>query len=599
MVWNAGEHWSGGCPDADGGRRFQTPKSCADGGSISSPRMWGTLRQCQKEHKGVRFIPTHVGNSTSGIRTRCCDTVHPHACGELRARHGGTLDILGSSPRMWGTQGRRITYRERCRFIPTHVGNSCPERPECGGATVHPHACGELYTVAGVPLVRFGSSPRMWGTHQAGGELVRLGRFIPTHVGNSSCTNGKSQNTSVHPHACGELNSQSQRGTTPVGSSPRMWGTPGVGQGDDEGPRFIPTHVGNSPTGQRIQGSIPVHPHACGELYENPHLPPLRVGSSPRMWGTLLDGLRVRVPIRFIPTHVGNSASTSSSHSRISVHPHACGELGIRVPSAISITGSSPRMWGTPGTARSSPVSFRFIPTHVGNSERKTDLPVRISVHPHACGELLNFRPALLLLLGSSPRMWGTPPPPPQTPKKSRFIPTHVGNSSRCSSCATRWSVHPHACGELQRHEFAPVGRVGSSPRMWGTHRGARGPYGAARFIPTHVGNSVPMNSEDFPQSVHPHACGELAAGDITTTTIVRFIPTHVGNSGTYRYGSLLRAVHPHACGELPTRPSQSATIFGSSPRMWGTRPRRRVWSPSPRFIPTHVGNSPSPHILS
>jgi len=50
---------------------------------------------------------------------------------------------------------------------------------------------------------------------------------------------------------------------------------------------------------------------------------------------------------------------------------------------------------------------------------------------------------------------------------------------------------------------------AGSSPRMWGTRWTEGSDLEAARFIPTHVGNtfSDPLGFVHF--SVHPHACGE------------------------------------------------------------------------------------------
>jgi len=91
--------------------------------------------------------------------------------------------------------------------------------------------------------------------------------------------------------------------------------------------------------------------------------------------------------------------------------------------------GSSPRMWGT---LLFSPVKEgvnRFIPTHVGNSLRREYEELRRPVHPHACGELFRFRDFTKDPDGSSPRMWGTPEYSDEIGCGERFIPTHVGNS--------------------------------------------------------------------------------------------------------------------------------------------------------------------------
>ena len=135
----------------------------------------------------------------------------------------------------------------------------------------------------------FGSSPRMWGTLKTASICLKSLRFIPTHVGNSPAFLPVSGTTAVHPHACGELRSGSEILRRHPGSSPRMWGTQGAHVPGIESCRFIPTHVGNSASGMNILIPIPVHPHACGELFRPEITVITRRGSSPRMWGTLFN----------------------------------------------------------------------------------------------------------------------------------------------------------------------------------------------------------------------------------------------------------------------------------------------------------------------
>jgi len=134
-----------------------------------------------------------------------------------------------------------------------------------------------------------------------------------------------------------------------------------------------------------------------------------------------------------------------------------------------------------------------------------------------------------------------------------RFIPTHVGNSIPGIIRRRLAMVHPHACGELTISTDEKGQGIGSSPRMWGTHISA-----------------------------------------ICSTNYNWFIPTHVGNSARWLRVPAQHMVHPHACGELIIFFTRLCSYAGSSPRMWGTRftPRARkihYW-----FIPTHVGNSPT-----
>ena len=152
--------------------------------------------------------------------------------------------------------------------------------------------------------------------------------------------------------------------------------------------RFTPTHVGNSPAIIPWWAPSTVHPHACGELDTIQITEQFYNGSSPRMWGT---HRKVRLQYRTLP-----------------VDPHACGELKVNVFVRYALDGSSPRMWGTHrGLERASRHS-RFIPTHVGNSADTIYYVVAVTVHPHACGELIKSGKIIPSLLGSSPRMWGT-----------------------------------------------------------------------------------------------------------------------------------------------------------------------------------------------
>ncbi len=110
----------------------------------------------------------------------------------------------GSSPRMWGTQKTRKYFLKIKRFIPTHVGNTVQIVPPLPSRTVHPHACGEHFEGNRINIVPLGSSPRMWGTPSRDNSEHREIRFIPTHVGNTLKNASAFFSASVHPHACGE-----------------------------------------------------------------------------------------------------------------------------------------------------------------------------------------------------------------------------------------------------------------------------------------------------------------------------------------------------------------------------------------------------------
>jgi len=216
-------------------------------------------------------------------------------------------------------------------------------------------------------------------------------------------------------------------------------------------------------------------------------------GSSPRMWGTPELSEDSYTLQRFIPTHVGNTLSSIVDFLNQAVHPHACGEHLPCLDSLPCGLGSSPRMWGTQAIFPLLALVNRFIPTHVGNTSFPFDVVATKAVHPHACGEHTPYASRSITSYGSSPRMWGTPGHAVGQHNTSRFIPTHVGNTISSARYHPVTAVHPHACGEhvLIECDGGPV--VGSSPRMWGTHFLFSSSLQDTRFIPTHVGNTLPV----------------------------------------------------------------------------------------------------------
>ncbi len=192
---------------------------------------------------------------------------------------------------------------------------------------------------------------------------------------------------------------------------------------------------------------------------------------------------------RFIPTGVGNACQPIRALEKLTVHPHGCGERKKN---------------------RRQPVgAVRFIPTGVGNACMPKRARYLITVHPHGCGERDLANVNQRLDSGSSPRVWGTPTMVATVTKKSRFIPTGVGNASFGWGDANPVSVHPHGCGERNSHSLKTTCIAGSSPRVWGTPGRLILSRLAGRFIPTGVGNAVSVSVAGRCPTVHPHGCGE------------------------------------------------------------------------------------------
>ena len=254
--------------------------------------------------------------------------------------------------------------------------------------------------------------------------------------------------------------------------------------------RFIPTCVGNTVPLVRRPAAWTVHPHVRGEYTRNHLFRARYAGSSPRAWGIRAGDFPDQASVRFIPTCVGNTCWLTPERLAISVHPHVRGEYfhitSFRAPSS----GSSPRAWGIHSSCKRMQDMPRFIPTCVGNTSDFFPIDILLTVHPHVRGEYLQRRPHSWATGGSSPRAWGIQRGYIRLWRKTRFIPTCVGNTPTARWSCWASTVHPHVRGEYELH-LNSIGRTtGSSPRAWGIRRGARRDARPTRFIPTCVGNT-------------------------------------------------------------------------------------------------------------
>ena len=517
----------------------------------SSPRMRGTLGDAADQVAERRFIPAHAGNTGQPAARPLPQPVHPRACGEHTNKYNGMRVISGSSPRMRGTHRPRRLRSDANRFIPAHAGNTWLRRAGRSWQPVHPRACGEHWYRRPCSMAHAGSSPRMRGTHtpprppapgrrfipahagntaparparrsapvhpRACGEHAqalraehRVDRFIPAHAGNTAQLADEPRRQTVHPRACGEHSSGTITRAEYVGSSPRMRGTRSARRLRLACRRFIPAHAGNTSAARLAAATWPVHPRACGEHAGCQAL--------------------AQHQDRFIPAHAGNTEQVGADFHVISVHPRACGEHGC----------GAPRRCSDP----------RFIPAHAGNTTAAPGCRPRASVHPRACGEHPLIGDLAAAAGGSSPRMRGTPSAKLPTGNPSRFIPAHAGNTGWVSGVIFITSVHPRACGEHVGGVNNAISGRGSSPRMRGTPPAFRRSSSRFRFIPAHAGNTRFGYFHGTESAGSSPRMRGTRRRKYRTRNMVRFIPAHAGNTTEITKRGRKPPVHPRACGE-------------------------------------------------
>ncbi len=233
--------------------------------------------------------------------------VHPHTRGERRNGSDEAVRADGSSPHPWGT-----------RLIP------CARLPPSG------------------------SSPHPWGTLWWQHLRADRRRFIPTPVGNAQVLGLMPLSPTVHPHTRGERLPSLSPVQVSNGSSPHPWGT-------------------RCPAPPQAAHAA-VHPHTRGERWRSTSATKTPTGSSPHPWGTLEHCSPAACVSRFIPTPVGNATAPWQTSLAKSVHPHTRGERLGKPATGVLDSGSSPHPWGTQNALGEPVLPVRFIPTPVGNA---------------------------------------------------------------------------------------------------------------------------------------------------------------------------------------------------------------------------------------
>ena len=199
----------------------------------------------------------------------------------------------------------------------------------------------------------------------------------------------------------------------------------------ERGDGIIPAYAGNT-SNTRLRVRTPRdHPRVCGEHDFDSSKFGGDLGSSPRMRGTheLFDGFGQAAGI--IPAYAGNTSLLTRFSSMSQDHPRVCGEHFIEQTDAPRIVGSSPRMRGTPVLRSFRGLRMGIIPAYAGNTGRQSCRPFWRRDHPRVCGEHSQSVGQLQPWVGSSPRMRGTRVMQCDDRACGGIIPAYAGNTRR------------------------------------------------------------------------------------------------------------------------------------------------------------------------
>ena len=151
----------------------------------SSPRVRGTALMTRLFFPRVGIIPACAGNRPCMAPSACRYRDHPRVCGEQSTYNNNHFLIIGSSPRVRGTDLSCLLTRQAVGIIPACAGNSRKLCSSCGLLRDHPRVCGEQCDVFHTFPFRLGSSPRVRGTAFSTSSKRAPTGIIPACAGNS------------------------------------------------------------------------------------------------------------------------------------------------------------------------------------------------------------------------------------------------------------------------------------------------------------------------------------------------------------------------------------------------------------------------------
>ena len=192
------------------------------------------------------IIPAYAGNTRNDMYLMKVQWDHPRVCGEHARTVRRCVASAGSSPRMRGTRDRGGQPLSQPGIIPAYAGNTPAYAALIFPAWDHPRVCGEHFCPVQFIKPFLGSSPRMRGTRWHYGRCGKGGGIIPAYAGNTRTSTAFVYRPGDHPRVCGEHGRPSRPPSLDGGSSPRMRGTHRHQSPQLSQRGIIPAYAGNT-----------------------------------------------------------------------------------------------------------------------------------------------------------------------------------------------------------------------------------------------------------------------------------------------------------------------------------------------------------------
>ena len=293
-------------------------------------------------------------------------------CGEQRPEARPVTMPTGSLPRVRGTAPCSAPRSQSHRITPACAGNSQIVSLYIGLLKDRPRVCGEQVCPSGPCGPMMGSPPRVRGTDTPLIDATWEQGITPACAGNRRFLLPRCKVSQDHPRVCGEQVYFDQETLLDMGSPPRVRGTAALCPDKDLRNRITPACAGNRKTGTEGRAKMEDHPRVCGEQSIRHASSSGPRGSPPRVRGTVWQEIMDEQRLRITPACAGNSAWWAAGQGRMEDHPRVCGEKILRWLRARPDSGSPPRVRGKGGVQRPIVLDGRITPACAGNRSARS-----------------------------------------------------------------------------------------------------------------------------------------------------------------------------------------------------------------------------------
>ena len=273
-------------------------------------------------------------------------------------------------------------------------------------------------------------------------------------------------------------------------------------------------------------------------------------------------------------------------------HPRGCGAHAFCFFCKPFKRGSSPRVRGSPSSSQSFFYGRGIIPAGAGLTFPHTSRCECAWDHPRGCGAHTTSFSALVASLGSSPRVRGSRKFPPFLLNCRGIIPAGAGLTATLTHSRYPRRDHPRGCGAHSCLKRAYGIFAGSSPRVRGSRLQRLEALLRNGIIPAGAGLTKDDGIRFSAIRDHPRGCGAHYTGEILqgsnsgsspqvrgSQTIVKrvsvqlgIIPAGAGLTDLPNKEDIKQRDHPRGCGAHKITIDDVYVVWGSSPRVRGSR---------------------------